>query len=525
MLKTYSDKKDGKRFGFENHLGEFTYDDTQFQLNADVISKPVRDSKGNILRDENGNIIRKDHVIGNLRYIGKETDGRKIKIPDGIRDCNMMFAGTSLYYAPMIPDEVQNCNFMFCECRNLKYVHSDAMPAGALYTSGMFYNCSHLVEAPRLNKCLYLRDTSSMYEGCSTLKSLGPTKLPLHAEVTRRMFKDCTSLNYIDGVFAYITDCKSMFENCSNLRKTAVFTFAQVPNVDDKVIDCDNMFSGCSKLGKVQMGISHRRLIPKLSCNSMFKNCRSLSLVSGCFIPDGVSHDMFTGCFSMREEYKIYQRIADEYLDAHNKEIEEKRRATKAQRVRDYLNDIIKATDVSDEDYCCSIRFGKYAKQYEDGFVYGHTLKFPYPKGRTHYAERSVTTFETTENIMRNYHGSDIEIWCTEDEFNVTRNHGKTKIYSCKADGLSFHDKINPINVNKLQTSLKLAAALEMSGAQEFANTDYYVEGKTTVVPFSLKDYLEYDFDIEYYRKDNHLAKERQEIKFKDFEEKERSIN
>ena len=66
-------------------LGSFEYEDTEFK------------------------IIEKDEEIC-LHYIGKEPDGDKIKIPEGIVDCNHMFFDCSiLKKAPIIPESVISC--------------------------------------------------------------------------------------------------------------------------------------------------------------------------------------------------------------------------------------------------------------------------------------------------------------------------------------------------------------------------------------------------------------------------------
>ena len=53
-----------------------------------------------------------------LKYVGSETDGSKIKIPQGIKSCNSMFDGCeNLITAPSIPEGVKNCNHMFFCCK------------------------------------------------------------------------------------------------------------------------------------------------------------------------------------------------------------------------------------------------------------------------------------------------------------------------------------------------------------------------------------------------------------------------
>ncbi len=64
---------------YEGEFGIFDYDDTEFK----VVS-------GDEALDYVCEDIGKDSI---LYYIGKETDGSKIKIPEGIKDCSGMFYG------------------------------------------------------------------------------------------------------------------------------------------------------------------------------------------------------------------------------------------------------------------------------------------------------------------------------------------------------------------------------------------------------------------------------------------------
>ena len=80
----YTDK--GQITHYVGELGEFNYNDREFDFDKE----------------------------GYLRYIGEETDGREIKIPDGIKNCYGMFAwNETLEYPPVIPDSVENCFWMF----------------------------------------------------------------------------------------------------------------------------------------------------------------------------------------------------------------------------------------------------------------------------------------------------------------------------------------------------------------------------------------------------------------------------
>ena len=60
---------------YKGPLGNFEYDDVEFRV----------------------------FTYGVIKYIGKETDGTKIKIPEGILDCSYMFETCNLITPPVIP--------------------------------------------------------------------------------------------------------------------------------------------------------------------------------------------------------------------------------------------------------------------------------------------------------------------------------------------------------------------------------------------------------------------------------------
>lgn len=82
-------------------IGVFDYDDTEFELN----------------------IVPFDGIIPGrtiLHYIGKETDGSKIKIPEGITSIARMFVGSNLKTPPLIPNSVTNMYGAFARCESLE---------------------------------------------------------------------------------------------------------------------------------------------------------------------------------------------------------------------------------------------------------------------------------------------------------------------------------------------------------------------------------------------------------------------
>ena len=108
---------------YEGILGNFQYDDTEFQLKSNSY----------------------------LRYIGTETDGSKIKIPAGVTNCSYMFQDcSSLLKAPEIPTGVTNCFAMFYGCRSL--IEASEIPTEVKSCGYMFKGCSSLIKAPEIPK-------------------------------------------------------------------------------------------------------------------------------------------------------------------------------------------------------------------------------------------------------------------------------------------------------------------------------------------------------------------------------------
>lgn len=77
---------------YEHNVGSFNYDDENFTVAPN----------------------------GYLLYIGNETEGEKITIPEGITDCTGMFQDTEIRTAPKIPNGVTTIDRMFMGCKNLQ---------------------------------------------------------------------------------------------------------------------------------------------------------------------------------------------------------------------------------------------------------------------------------------------------------------------------------------------------------------------------------------------------------------------
>lgn len=122
-----------------------------------------------------------------LYYIGKETDGSKIEIPKGIRNCMCMFGNTKIESAPRIPDGVWSCRYMFS---NTGITSASRIPDGVIDTTGMFDNCYRLIVAPEMPDSV--KQYANMFTGCYRLSEL-PTFFNNHnAEFYRLMLLEET---------------------------------------------------------------------------------------------------------------------------------------------------------------------------------------------------------------------------------------------------------------------------------------------------------------------------------------------
>lgn len=149
---------DGKR-------GSFDYDDSQFKLNRQ----------------------------GYLIYVGKETDGAKIQIPQGITDISGMFKGSKLTTPPVIPTSVDNM-------------------------TSTFENCAELHSTPDLSKLDLLTEMNSAFAGCIALKESSP--IPGGVAGMLYAFKDCKSLKELPALPSTVSDYKDLiFEGCPEQKR------------------------------------------------------------------------------------------------------------------------------------------------------------------------------------------------------------------------------------------------------------------------------------------------------------------
>jgi len=130
---------------YHGYLGNFQYDNREFKLVGGYNAQ-------------------------SLVYIGKETDGSKIKIPEGITSCNAMFYNCDITIPPVIPTGVVDCNFMF---QHSRITEPPFIPYSVGSCDYMFEGCQHLMYAPLLPEAMI--NSRHMFSGCTSLRNYSLT--------------------------------------------------------------------------------------------------------------------------------------------------------------------------------------------------------------------------------------------------------------------------------------------------------------------------------------------------------------
>ena len=137
-----------------------------------------------------------------------------------------------------------------------------------------------------------ITDCSSMFRDCSSLSAI-PETLIIPDSVTNcaQMFYECSSLTTIPETLIIpdsVTNCSQMFDRCSSL--TAI---PETFTLGNSVTNCSWMFGYCSSLTAIPSTLTIPNSVT--DCSFMFSYCRSLtSIPSTLIIPNSV-----TDCSSM----------------------------------------------------------------------------------------------------------------------------------------------------------------------------------------------------------------------------------
>lgn len=179
-----------KDIEYNGRLGKFTYNTKDFEIRYRYTETGVFDV---------------------LVYHGEETDGRNIKIPDGINDISYMFENSPIVIPPQIPDSVEFMDYTFKDCASLI--------AGA----GLSKN---------------LKSCGFCYKNCRSLQC--GSNMPDTVVKAPYMYDGCTVLSNAGHISTGLVYASGMFRNCKNLR--------QMPEIPDTIEYKDYMFKGCNAL-------------------------------------------------------------------------------------------------------------------------------------------------------------------------------------------------------------------------------------------------------------------------------------
>lgn len=201
------DLPDGKKRYVGSH-GDFIFDPDEFEVTA-MDSEASEFCCGG-----------RSHII---RYVGNETDGSKIRIPDGLTDGTCMFMNTDITFMPklpmslkfgdamfmgtkltsvyqgsvnpvtkrtVLPPGLRSTSFMFANCRDLEIGPMDVPPL-VKNADFMFADCGRLVNTPRLSYGLRYGD--AMFAGCHSLTEK-PRK-PSSMKSSESMTYDCPMID------------------------------------------------------------------------------------------------------------------------------------------------------------------------------------------------------------------------------------------------------------------------------------------------------------------------------------------
>lgn len=196
---------------YEGELGVFDYDETQFKVFID----------------------------GSIRYVGEETDGSKIVIPDGVIDLSDVFNDSNLVTPPRIPKSVVYCN-------------------------NTFYACDCLIQAAELPEGVL--DTSNMYNGCFNLQNAG--SIPSTVTNCDKMFADCNRLKG-GAIFEPVPECSRwlMYYGCVSMEKAYDIECTK---------QTKEMYTSCFSLSLSDEQIEELNFVDPMAIAETFPNCTGL---------------------------------------------------------------------------------------------------------------------------------------------------------------------------------------------------------------------------------------------------------
>lgn len=221
---------------YSGGLGEFMYDPNQFELQKIKVPNTVQDDG-----------LSHDGEMYVLRYVGTETDGSKIHIPEGITSIDLMFTNTNIKSAPKIPMGVESMFGTFTSCHELETAKITIPPT---VKSGEF-----------------------MFTDCNNLKT-GPSVIPGTIDNANYMFAACGNLQNTPKIGNGVQQGEFMFAGCETLRKE--------PNVPRSMVEYKNMTMGCTGIdeekdrqAQVKLEKDRKQYVAKLNRKSLLSQIGS----------------------------------------------------------------------------------------------------------------------------------------------------------------------------------------------------------------------------------------------------------
>lgn len=180
----------------EGPLGSFTYDPNEFELQK--INVPASDEF------EGGSFMA-------LRYVGTETNGSNIQIPNGIKDVSYMFMNRDITSMPHLPNSAEDAYGMCAGCKSLLTADA-ALPKSLKRSQFMFMACDNLQQGPAF---VSSENADYMFAGCRAMKNT--PKLANGMEHADYMFYECDGLSQQPTVPKTMRSCENMTHGCGGI--------------------------------------------------------------------------------------------------------------------------------------------------------------------------------------------------------------------------------------------------------------------------------------------------------------------
>ena len=187
-------------------LGNFVYDPSEFEVQRVDVPKQV---------DNNGlaEDMKHDGYMYVLRYIGTETDGSKIHVPEGLKDMSLTFNGTNIKSAPKIPSSVEFMYGAFASCHQLETADI-LIPPSVKSGEFAFADCVNLKKGPSVIPGT-IDNANYMFANCASLENT--PKIGRGVKQGERMFMGCEKLTKEPNISSSMTEYKDMTRGCTGI--------------------------------------------------------------------------------------------------------------------------------------------------------------------------------------------------------------------------------------------------------------------------------------------------------------------